>query len=176
MGRPPAGNDKAKEQAIELARLTDDGDTLRVAQAVLLPLLGSTLEQTAQAVGRDRYWISKARNRMLRGKPPPTKHGGRRRSLLAEDEEVALVKEAISRTWAPGTMKVMTLRETLRTLLEEHQQSSQSEPTLSRILQRAAPKILPGLAWTQATFQPSPARWLASGTTKSRWLSSWGVL
>ena len=58
MGRPPAVADRAMERAIELIRLTDDGDTLRAAQAVLLPLLGFTLEQTVQVVGRDRYWVS----------------------------------------------------------------------------------------------------------------------
>ena len=101
MGRPPAVADRAKERAIELLRLTDDGDTLRAAQAVLLPLLGFTLEQAAQAVGRDRYWVSRARNRLMRGDPPPAQHGGRRRSLVKEDQEVVLVKKAISQVGVP---------------------------------------------------------------------------
>jgi hypothetical protein len=143
MGRPPAGADKALERAIEVIRLTDDGDTLRAAQAVLLPLLGLTLEQTAQVIGRDRYWVSRARNRVLRGEPPPTQHGGRRRSLVKDDQEVVLVKKAISQAGAFQTANPVTVRQALRALLDERTGQSVSESTITQILNRAAPKILP---------------------------------
>ena len=143
MGRPPAVADRAMERAIELIRLTDDGDTLRAAQAVLLPLLGFTLEQTVQVVGRDRYWVSRARNRLLRGGPPPARHGGRRRSLVKDDREVALVKKAIAQAGGP-TGSSVSVRQALRALLDKRAGQSVSESTITQILNRAAPKILPG--------------------------------
>ena len=143
MGRPPADADRAMERALELIRLTDDGDTLRSAQAVLLPLLGFTLEQAAQAVGRDRYWVSKARNRLLRGDPPPAQHGGRRRTLVKEDQEVALVKKAISQVGVPMG-KMVSVRQALRALLDEQSGQPVSESTITQILNRTAPQILPG--------------------------------
>lgn len=144
MGRPPAVADRAMERAIEVIRLTDDGDTLRAAQAVLLPLLGFTLEQTAQVVGRDRYWVSRARNRLLRGEQPPAQHGGRRRSLATEDQEVVLVKKAISSQDGTRTGNPVSVRQALRDLLDERAGQSVSESTITQILNRTAPKILPG--------------------------------
>ncbi len=142
MGRPPAVVDSAVERASELVRLTDDVDTLRAAQAVLLPLQGLTLEQTAQIVGRDRYWVSRARNRLLRDKPPPSKHGGRRRSLVMEDQEVALVKEAIAQPDASLGERV-SVRQALRVLLDERTERPVSESTITQMLDRVAPKIVP---------------------------------
>lgn len=69
------------ERALEVIKTTTDMEQMRIAQATLLPLLGLSLEKTAEAVGRDRFWVSRARNRFLRGQPP-AQHGGRRRSLL----------------------------------------------------------------------------------------------
>lgn len=143
MGRPPAVVDRAVERITDLVRVTDDGDTLRAAQAVLLPLLGLTLEQTAQIVGRDRYWVSRARNRLLRGEPPPSKHGGRRRSLVMEGEEVALVREAIAQ---PDVLvgERVSIRQALRVLLDKRAPQPVSESTITQILDRVAPKIVPG--------------------------------
>ena len=149
MGHPPASADNAFERATEAIRLAEDCDALRSAQAVLLPLLGFTLEQTAQVVGRDRYWVSRARNRMLRGDPPPKKHGGRRHALVTGDQEAVLVKKAIARAGAfgPGVVQpheTVTVRQALRQLLDERAASPVSESTITKMLNRAAPKILPG--------------------------------
>jgi transposase len=143
MGRTPTVVGNAMELAIELIRSTDDADTLRAAQAVLLPLLGLTLEQTAQMVGRDRFWVSRARNRLLRGEPPPAQHGGRRRFLVKEDQEIVLVKEAIAQPGVSWGARV-SLRKALRTLLDKQAGQPVSESTVTQVLNRTAQKILPG--------------------------------
>ncbi len=146
MGRPPAMGQKAVERALDAVQRTDDCNTLRAAQSVLLPLLGLTLQDTAEVVGRDRHWVSRARNRMLRDQPPPSKHGGRRRFLMEEDREVALVKSAITQSaWS----QICTVRQALGDLLAQQTGHAVSTSTITQLLNRAAPKVLPGGTATQ---------------------------
>ena len=142
-GRPPADAGAVLERAYKLVRLADDLHTLRAAQAVLLPHLGLTLDQTAAVLGQDRYWVSRARNRLLRGEGPPTRHGGRRHALVAEDQEVNLVKQAIAELGNSVSSRV-TLRGALRALLDEQAGGPISESTVTRLLDRTAPKIVAG--------------------------------
>jgi len=143
MGRPPTDDDNALERALEAARSTGDANALRAAQATLMPLLGFSLERTGQAVGRDRYWVSRARSRFLRGLSPQKKHGGRRHSLVAEDEEVALLRKAIEQpgTWFLGRASV---RSALRSLLDDEAAQPVSDSAITALMNRAAPKLVSG--------------------------------
>jgi transposase len=132
---------QAAEHATDLA-------SLRAAQAVLLPLQGLTLEQTAQAVGKSRFWVSRARNAFLRGEQPPKEHGGRRHSIVAEDEEVALFKIAIQRHRLGFLLRV-PVRQSLREVLEERGHTDVSESTITALLHRAFGKMFPGMDFDQ---------------------------
>lgn len=143
MGRPPAVAVHGMEQALELIRTTNDSEALRAAQAVVLPLLGFTLDEAARIVGRDRYWVSRARNRLLRGGSPPVQHGGRRRSLVPKDQEVVLVKRAIAQPGVPLSARA-PIRKALLAVLEEQSGQPVSDSTVTLMLERVAPKILSG--------------------------------
>ena len=115
-------------------------EELRAAQAVLMPLMGYSLEETAGALGRSRYWVSRARNSAMRGEPPSGRHGGRRHALVTEDEELRIVRAAIlKQDWYP-TRK--PLRTNLRDALEARFDGPPSESTLTAILNRAARHFL----------------------------------
>lgn len=142
MARPPHDAQGAADRARDVLRTATDADELRAAQATLLPLLGLSLEQTAEILGRDRWWVSRARNRFLRGELPP-KHGGRRRSLVSSDEELVLVKEAIKETNVPWYTKD-TVRKVLRKQLDKRSSSTVSDSTISELLDRVAPRFIAG--------------------------------
>lgn len=99
MGRKPTGVEvvrKARRNVV-MAKTTAE---LRIAQAVLLPLvLGLSLAETAQAVGRSRAWVSVQRRRFIQGeaqgnlKPKLTK-GGRRNEILRKEDEHSFVMDA----------------------------------------------------------------------------------
>ncbi|MCW5631816.1 MAG: hypothetical protein KIT17_00620 [Rubrivivax sp.] len=144
MARKPRDADGAADRAREALRTTADAEVLRVAQATLLPLLGLSLDETAQIIGRDRWWVSRARNRFLRGKPPP-KHGGRRRGLFRADEELELVKLAVrqaGRLLFPGSRR--SVRGALRNLMDKRTPSPAAESTITDMLNRVAPRVIPG--------------------------------
>lgn len=142
MGRPPRDEQGATERARLQVLEATDVELLRAAQAALLPLLGFSLDITAAVVGRSRWWVSRARGRFLRGEPVP-KHGGRRHSMVSEDEELALVKLAVRRaelSLGPNT----TARDQLRSLLETHSSDVVSDSFLTDLLHRVVARILPG--------------------------------
>lgn len=99
MGRTPTGAEvvrKARRNVV-MAKTTAE---LRTAQAVLLPLvLGLSLAETAQAVGRSRGWVSTQRRRYIQGESlgnltnKPSK-GGRRNEILRKEDERSFVMEA----------------------------------------------------------------------------------
>ena len=142
MARRPHDVKGAADRAREVLRNATDADELRAAQATLLPLLGLSLEKTAEIVGRDRWWVSRARNRFLRGELPPT-HGGRRHSLVSLEEELALVKEAIKETNSLLYTKD-TVRKVLRKQLDKRSSRPVSESTISELLDRVAPRFISG--------------------------------
>lgn len=146
MGRPPQTDDEVLDRAARAVRDSEDADSLRAAQATLLPLLGLSLDVTALALGRDRYWVSRARGRFLRGQPAQKRHGGRRHGRVAVDEEVELLRLAIERTRPPfGTR---SLRAALRELLDAHGEQPVADSTITEFLNRTAPKLLPGATGT----------------------------
>ena len=143
MGRRPNTDDKALAQTSKRIRQAKDMDELRAAQAVLLPLLGLTLDQTGLAIGKDRYWVSRARNRSLRGEPPPTTHGGRRRSIVPEREELDLLREAVFHKGFNAQLLTKTLLERIRHLLEAQTDEAVADSTVFAFLERNAPKLVP---------------------------------
>lgn len=122
-------------------RAAQTAEELRAAQAVLMPLLGYSLDDTATVLGRSRHWVSSIRNRTMRGEKPPGPRGGRRQAILQLDEEATLVKEGILQrgVW-PGERK--SLRAYLRDALSAQSESPPSESTVTALLDRAAPQLL----------------------------------
>jgi hypothetical protein len=75
-----------------LGIIDKDTTELRCAQAILLPaLMGTALEQTAALLGVSRASVPRLQARFRQclqtGKSPPRNRGGRRRELMAFDEE-----------------------------------------------------------------------------------------
>ena len=142
MGRRPNDTDGLRERATEDIRTTADADRLRQAQAALFPLMGVTLDHAAAMIGRDRWWTSRARNRYLRGEPPPA-HGGRRRAHFSSDEELELVKLAI-RGLVDRHYRRRSVRGALRELLDRRTDAPVAESTITDLIRRTAPRIIPG--------------------------------
>ncbi len=138
MARRSTGNQNNLENAQQLMRAARTAEELRAAQAVLLPLLGYTLHDAANAIGRSRHWVSRVRNSMMRGEAPPGRHGGRRRAILAEDEELLLVRSAIVNVEAAWYSNRKPLRTFLRNALDNRFGVPVAESTLTAILDRAA--------------------------------------
>lgn len=158
MARHPRGDQEHLEQARQLMRFARTAEQLRAAQAVLMPLLGYSLADTAAVLGRSRHWVSRVRNSLMRGEPPPTRHGGRRKAILAEDEELGLVRAAIVKDDWYSTRKA--LRTYLRDALESKNGGPPSESTLTAILDRAAVHFLENPGATGADLE-SVATFLA---------------
>lgn len=144
MPRPPNASAGIVEATLQSIRDTKSEEELRALQAVLLPLLGCSLEVTAQAVGRDRFWVSRTRNRVLRDGPLVVRHGGRRRETVTKEQEVALVNEALDRaTLRWGGMPAL-LRDALREVVDAvASERYVDESTLTGILNRSASQIVP---------------------------------
>lgn len=144
MPRPVNHSAGAEQRAHRILQETLDVEELRAAQAYLLPLAGLTLDQVALMLGRDRYWVSRTRNRFIRGQMPLT-HGGRRQSLVPEDQELAIVKRAFISpdrwAWRQGAT---TLRTNLRYWLGKETGADVAESTITAMLNRVAPKLLAG--------------------------------
>jgi hypothetical protein len=143
VGRNPKTDATALARAQHRIEETDDIDQLRAAQAVLLPLLGLTLKQTAAAIGRSRFWVSRARSAALAGQPPPKAHGGRRKALVAEDDEVRILRQAIEDAdlWLPRRQS--GVRAALHKLLEQRAGAPVAESTVTAFLNRVVPRLLP---------------------------------
>jgi transposase len=79
------------------AAVTTSVESLRQCQAVLLPaLFGATLEQTAAVLGVGRATVPRLqaafRQQPAAGAKPVRNWGGRRKSLLTQQEEIAFLK------------------------------------------------------------------------------------
>lgn len=148
MPRAPTNANGAEQRAREIIASTSDIEAMRIAQAVLLPMGGMTLEQTAQLVGRDKYWVSRARNRFIRGDEPLGKHGGRRNAYFNAEQERELVRDALAehagQTYAEGRKK--TIRETLLSRLHA-KKLPVAESTITDMLDRYTGRTLPGVKW-----------------------------
>ena len=97
-------------------------EQLRQAQAVVLPLRFSmSLEQTAEVTGLSIGWVSKQRNRFIRGKvvgdgTVPAR-GGRRRQNFTLEEEVAVLKPFLEQARQGGILVVGQIKHDLEAAL-----------------------------------------------------------
>lgn len=151
MPRPPRSTHYATQRALEVLQRSSDLDEVRAAQSVLLPEMGLTLEQTAQVVGRDRYWVSRARNRFIKGDAPLGKHGGRRNAYFAEEQERALVGDILAH-WqilTPGQAWGTSIRKMLKERLDAEVGHAVADSTVSDMLDRYASRIMDGAKWAE---------------------------
>ena len=96
MARPRRIDPKVIEEAQKMASSATTLESLRMAQAVLLPaILNATLEQTASVLGVGRATVHRLQRRLrfLDSAPsqPRTSHGGRRHTLMSLEEERAFL-------------------------------------------------------------------------------------
>ena len=93
-------------------------ETLRQCQAVLLPaLFGATLEQTASVLGVSRATVPRLqaayRKAQLASPAEARNWGGRRQSLLTEEEETAFLKPWLKSAAAGNLVVVSPIRAAL---------------------------------------------------------------
>lgn len=87
------------ESALAVIASATTVEQLRQAQAVAMPLCGLSLEMTAKLTGLSAGWVSKSRNRFLRGKPvgdaSEPARGGRRRQHFSVEQEAKLLEHIV---------------------------------------------------------------------------------
>lgn len=137
----------AADRARHIIATSTDVEQIKVAQSVLLPLLGLNLDQTAQAIGKERHWVSRMRNRFIRGEPIST-HGGRRNANYSEGQERELIESVVSEneiSWR--TQLAPTLRKLLGSRLYKEAKLPVAESTITDMLDRYARHYVPGATW-----------------------------
>lgn len=110
MARVARGGDRV-EAARQMLVGAKTLEQLRQAQSVVLPLdYGLSLEQTAQVIGRSVHWTSRIRNRFLSGETAGDgqrqARGGRRRQLMAPEEEAAILAPFLDHASTGGILVV----------------------------------------------------------------------
>lgn len=142
MSRPPLKTSNAVERAVADVKAAKSVQELRQAQAVLMPLLGFSLEQTAQVIGRNRGWVSRNRTQYLRWNLTVAEadaRGGRRNQLIENEEELRFVKHALL-----NQTRDKSVRELLSESILKATGRAPSQSTLTAMLGRAAEKYIPG--------------------------------
>jgi hypothetical protein len=155
MGRKPTGAEVVRKarRSVVMAKTTAE---LRIAQAVLLPLvLGLSLAETAQAVGRSRGWVSIQRRRYIHGealdnlKKRPSK-GGRRNEILRKEDEHSFVMDAcVSKADAVSSYEgnsvgidrkelYSSVAKYLRRAMEKHRTEPVAMSTIYKLMNRVA--------------------------------------
>ena len=118
MARPRRIDPLIVKRAHMTAATATSVESLRQCQAVLLPaLFGATLEQTAAVLGVGRATVPRlqAAFRQYRsaGSTPARNWGGRRKSFLTQQEEVAFLKPWLERAATGQVVVVSPLRDAL---------------------------------------------------------------
>ena len=116
MSRPRTIDAELVKQAAEMAKSATDVETLRRAQAVLLPaLLNATLEQTAAALGVGRATVHRLRKRCRCADPgvPGATRGGRRRGSLSVAQEREFLEPWAKLSGEGGVLVVAPIRAAL---------------------------------------------------------------
>lgn len=154
MPRPPKSDSDAVERANLIISNPSSIEEFQIAQAFLLPLMGLSLEQTGQVLGRDRYWVSRSRSRFLRNLPPPKTHGGRRNAYFSERQEYELVRDAVAEETVRRATSCydFSLRVVLRGKLEQAIKRPIDESTISDMLDRYANRMIPGAKWSEMDY------------------------
>ena len=112
MARPRRIDPLIVKRAHMIAATATSVESLRQCQAVLLPaLFGATLEQTAHVLGVGRATVARLQAAFRRHRsalPSATRNwGGRRQSLLTQQEEAAFLKPWLERA-ATGHLVVVS--------------------------------------------------------------------
>ena len=95
------------EAALACVRTAVDVRQLRRAQAVVLPqVYGLTLEETAEAIGLSKAWVSRLRNSFSAGESVSPKRGGRHHALFTKEREAQLLKPLIEQAARGGILVV----------------------------------------------------------------------
>lgn len=96
------------ESALAVIASATTVEQLRQAQAVVMPLCGLSLDMTAKLTGLSAGWVSKSRNRFLRGKPvgdaSEPARGGRRRQHFSVEQEAKLLEPLLSQAREGGIL------------------------------------------------------------------------
>ncbi len=118
MARPRRIDPLVVKRAQLTATTTTTVASLRQCQAVLLPaLFGATLEQTAAVLGVGRATVPRLqaafRKHRSAGANPVRNWGGRRKSLLTQEEEVAFLQPWLASAAAGQLVVVAPIRAAL---------------------------------------------------------------
>ena len=118
MSRPRKNDEYLVEEAQRTMQRSQDAKEMREALAVLLPVRASlTLEQTAVFLGVGRATVHRLQTRFrLRQKPDENTAkpwGGRRKSLLTQEEEREFLEPWVQRAAAGGLLVVSPIRAAL---------------------------------------------------------------
>lgn len=159
MPRPPQDDAAATVLAKSIIANSTCADEVRAAQAFLLPLLGYTLNQTAEIVGKDRFWVSRTRNKFVRAEPIKNAHGGRRNAYLSPEQERAVVRDALAEYevlyFRAGQSRETDVRGLVSRRLEILLKRTVNESTITEILDRYASKLVPGAKWSDCKLNHS---------------------
>jgi transposase len=118
MARPRRNDPLVVKRAQRSAATSTSVESLRQCQAVLLPaVFGATLEQTAAVLGVGRATVARLQatfRKQAPGEPNPGRNwGGRRQSLLTQEEERAFLKPWLERAKAGSLVVVSPIRAAL---------------------------------------------------------------
>ena len=116
MSRTPSGSEWLSMAQSKVAEATSIHE-MRLAQSLLLPLLGLSLVETAQALGQSVPTVSRLRRDFIalqEGAPLPRKRwGGRRHSYWSPEEEQAFLTPFLEEAEKGGILVVPPLHRAL---------------------------------------------------------------
>lgn len=120
MGRPAMGSEYV-EHAFSVIAIADSVDQLKMAQALVLPLVyGLNIEQCARVLGISRGWVSQLRGRFvaeLEGRAAPPRPGGRKHAYLSQDEEAEFLRPYLESAQTGGVLVVPPIQQALASRL-----------------------------------------------------------
>ena len=124
MARPRRTDPLLIQRAQQTAAAATSLDSLRRCQAILLPgLFGATLEQTAAALGVGRATVARLQASFRQDKTPCAKPardwGGRRQSLLTEEQEREFLQPWLEQARAGSVVVVSPIRAALSQRLKQ---------------------------------------------------------
>lgn len=146
MARKPKRFTQLFSAAEKVVHETTDARELRMAQSVLLPgLLGVSLAETAQVIGRSKATVTRLRSRFAQGAEDPetgkSQWGGRRRQNMTPDEEQAFLAPFFSLAEGGGILVVAPIQAAYERVIGR----KVPESTVYRLLARHGwRKIAPG--------------------------------
>jgi len=168
MSSPPKDASDAAERARYIIATSADIEQIKVAQSVLLPLMGLSLDHTAEAIVKERHWVSRARNRFIRGEPIGTQ-GGRRRAYFNEKQERELIESVIFENEIyRHSQHYPTIRKLLAARLDKETKRPVAESTVTDMLDRYTQYFVTGATWGSLGRYQSTLIELARANYKQR--------